>query len=191
MRISRVLHSLDNPRIEWVRKWNGNGVSKIIRSWGTKPTFNAVGYLWFAGMFGVLAALEANKIGLYLVPPFGATLSILLLLADAAIAQSYAVILGSVAGASVGTLISLFAQGAGMAVLAAVVALGAIELLRAYHPPGVALAMYPLLLHPGHWFPILVVLPFTAIAVGSAAILSKLVGKWPTYPKPLGKRAAR
>jgi hypothetical protein len=38
------------------------------------------------------------------------------------------------------------------------------------NPPGVALAMYPLLLHPGHWFPLSVVLPFTVIATGSAAL---------------------
>lgn len=168
-----------------------NIISKIIVSWGTKPTYNVVGYLWVAAMFGVLAALEANRVGLYLVPPFGATLSILLLLPESAIAQPYALIAGSVVGASVGTVISLFARGLGMAVLAAVVAFGVISLIRAYHPPGVALAIYPLLLHPGHWFPLLVVLPFTAVAVGSAALLSKLVEKWPAYPKPLGKEPMR
>jgi hypothetical protein len=64
-------------------------------------------------MFGVLAFLEFNKIGLYLVPPFGATLSILLLV---------------------------------------------------------------------------VVLPFTVIAVCSAAVLSRLVERWPSYPNPLGEK---
>lgn len=164
---------------------------RIHRSWGTKPTFNVAGYLWIAGMFGVLAALEANRVGLFLVPPFGATLSILLLLPDSAIAQPYALIVGSVVGTSVGTIMSLFAQGLGIAVLAAVVAFAVINLIHAYHPPGVALAIYPLLLHPGHWFPLLVVLPFTLIAVVSAALLSKLVDKWPAYPKPLGKGPAR
>ena len=73
-----------------------------------------------------------------------------------------------------GTLISLFTRGLGAAVLAAAVAFGVMTLIRAYHPPGVALAFYPVLLHPGNWFPLLVVLPFTAIAVGSAALLSRL-----------------
>lgn len=168
-----------------------NILSRIVESWGTEATFNLAGYLWVAAMFGVLACLEANRVGLYLVPPFGATLSILLLLPDAAIAQPYALIVGSVAGDSVGTLISMFARGLGMAVLAAVVAFGVISLIRAYHPPGVALAIYPLLLHPGNWFPLLVVLPFTLIAVGSAALLSKLVHKWPAYPKPLDKRSTK
>jgi hypothetical protein len=45
--------------------------------------------------------------------------------------------------------------------------------------------MYPLLLEPGHWFPLIVVLPFTLIAAGSAALLSRQVKKWPAYPKPL------
>ncbi|MGH9359260.1 MAG: HPP family protein [Terriglobia bacterium] len=164
-----------------------NLFSRIIRSWGTAPAFDMAGYLWMAGMFGVLAGLQSDKVGLFLVPPFGATLSILLLLPDATIAQPYALIVGSVAGASVGTIISLFTRGLGMAVLAAVVAFGVINLIRAYHPPGVALAIYPILLHPGNWFPLRVVLSFTVIAVGSAALLSKLVEKWPAYPKALGK----
>jgi CBS-domain-containing membrane protein len=60
-----------------------------------------------------------------------------------------------------------------------------VNLIHAYHPPGVALAMYPLLLRPGHWFPLEVVLPFTVAAVGSAAVLSRMVKSWHTYPKEL------
>jgi CBS-domain-containing membrane protein len=136
-------------------------------------------------MFGVLAVLEHNQIGLYLIPPFGATLTILLDLPEAPVAQPYALVTGSVVGASVGTLLSLFSRGAFMAIVAAVVAFGIVNLIHAYHPPGVALAMYPLLLHPGHWFPLVVVLPFTIVAAGSAALLSRLVEGWPGYPKPL------
>ena len=166
-------------------------VSRSVESWGARTHLNVAGYLWVAGMLGLLAALEANKIGLYLVPPFGATLTILLLLPDAAIAQPYSVIAGSVIGAGVGTITSLFGQGIGMAVVAAAVAFGVISLLRAFHPPGVALAIYPILLRPGHWFPLLVVLPFAAIAVMSASILSRLVRDWPSYPKPLIKAARK
>jgi CBS-domain-containing membrane protein len=167
-----------------------NAVSTIVSSWGTRGTFSLPGCLWLVGMFAVLAGLEANRIGLFLVPPFGATLSILLLLPDAAIAQPYALILGSVAGASVGTFVSLFAQGLGMAVVAAIAAFAVLTLLRAFHPPGVALAIYPILLRPGDWFPLAVVLPFTVVAVGSAAVLSRLVGGWPNYPKPLDESSA-
>jgi CBS-domain-containing membrane protein len=72
-----------------------------------------------------------------------------------------------------------------MAVLAATLACLVITLIRAFHPPAVALAMYPLLFHPGNWFPLVVVLPLTVIAVRSAAILSRLVDEWPAYPKRL------
>ncbi|HVB98820.1 MAG TPA: HPP family protein, partial [Candidatus Dormibacteraeota bacterium] len=94
-------------------------------------------------------------------------------------------------GAAVGTIASLWGQGIGMAVFAAVAAFAVIGLARAYHPPGIALAIYPILLRPGNWFPLLVVLPFTAAAVGSAALLSRVVHGWPAYPKPLGKDAGQ
>jgi CBS-domain-containing membrane protein len=85
----------------------------------------------------------------------------------------------------VGTLLSLFSHGSVIAILAAVAAFGIINLIHAFHPPGVALAMFPLLLHPGHWFPLSVVLTFTVVAAGSAALLIRLVSEWPVYPKPL------
>lgn len=146
------------------------------------------GYLWVAGMFGLLGALEANRIGLYLAPPFAATLTILLLLPEASIAQPYALIVGSVGGAGVGTALGFFGQGLGMAVLAMIAAFVLISSIHAYHPPGVALAVYPILLHPGHWFPVAVVLPFTVGAVVSAAALSRWNQGWPAYPKPLRDR---
>jgi len=82
----------------------------------------------------------------------------------------------------VGTGIGLFGSGIGMAALAMIAAFAVISLIHAYHPPGVALASIPVLLHPGHWFPLLVVLPFTALAVGSTAAMSKWLRAWPEYP---------
>ena len=158
---------------------------QIVRRWGTQSNLNIVEYVWILSMFGVLAILRDIRIGLYLIPPFGATLTILLDLPEAPVAQPFALIVGSVVGASVGTLLSLFSRGSLVAIIAAVLAFGVINFIHAYHPPGVALAMYPLLLHPGRWFPLAVVLPFTVIAAGSAALLSILVKQWPTYPKPL------
>jgi CBS-domain-containing membrane protein len=152
--------------------------------WGTKPELFIPGYLWALSMFGILAVLEFDKVGLYLLPPFGATPFILLFLPDAPIAQPYALIVGSVVGASVGTLLSLFARGLGMAVLAAIVACLVICVVHAFHPPAVALALYPVLFYPGNWFPLVVVLPFAVIAVCSAAVLSRLVDKWPAYQSP-------
>ena len=57
--------------------------STVVRCWGTRPTLRLSGYLWVAAMFGVLAILEVNRIGVFLVPPFGATPTILMLLPDA------------------------------------------------------------------------------------------------------------
>jgi CBS-domain-containing membrane protein len=159
--------------------------STVVRCWGTRPTLRMSGYLWVAAMFGVLAVLEANRIGVFLVPPFGATLTILMLLPDAPVAQPYALMVGSVCAAAVGTGISFFGSGLGMAVLAMIAACVVISLIHAYHPPAVALASIPVLLHPGRWFPLVVVLPFTAAAVGSAAAMSKWVRGWPEYPKSL------
>ncbi|MBN9617681.1 MAG: HPP family protein [Acidobacteriales bacterium] len=157
----------------------------VLCSWGTTFRGNAAHYLWVLLMFAVLAGLKHNRIGLFLVPPFGATLTLLLVLPEASVAQPWAVVAGSVAGAATGVLLSLVARGSVMAILAAVLAFAVMNLIRAYHPPGVALAMYPLLLHTGLWFPLDVVLPFTLAAAGSAALLSRLVRTWPAYPKPL------
>src|ERR1700757_3745452 len=163
----------------------GHFCSNVVRCWGTRPTLRLGGYLWVAAMFGLLAALEANRIGVFLVPPFGATLTILMLLPDAPVAQPYALIAGSVCAAAVGTGISSLGNGPGIAVLAMIAAFVVISLIHAYHPPAVALASIPVLLHPGHWFPVLVVLPFTVAAVGSAAAMSKWLPGWPVYPKSL------
>jgi len=157
----------------------------VVRCWGTKPTLRLGGYLWVAAMFGVLAVLEANRIGVFLVPPFAATLTILMLLPETPVAQPYALIVGSVCGAAVGTGVSFLGSGLGMAVLAMIAAFVVISSIHAYHPPGVALASIPVLLHTGHWFPLAVVLPFTAAAVVSAAAMSKWLRGWPKYPKSL------
>ncbi len=160
----------------------------VVRAWGTHSRPNLAQYAWITMMFGILAALEHNRLGLFLVPPFGATLTILLMLPDASVAQPYAVVAGSVAGAATGAALSLFARGSAMAIVAAIVAFGVMNIIRAYHPPGVALAMYPLLLHTGLWFPLGVVLPFAVAAAASASILSWLVPSWPAYPRPLRTR---
>jgi CBS-domain-containing membrane protein len=94
------------------------------------------------------------------VPPFAATMTILLYLPDVSLAQPFAVVFGSALGAAIGTALSLFLGfGPGIATVAALIALIVLPLLRAYHPPGVALAMYPPLSHPGVWFAVQVALP--------------------------------
>jgi CBS domain-containing membrane protein len=160
-----------------------------IRRWGTRSRLNIAEYAWFLSMFGILALLEHDRIGLLLIPPFGATLTILIDIPETPVAQPYPLVVGSVVGASIGTLLNLFASGGLMAIVAAVSTFAIINLIHAYHPPGIALAMFPLLLHTGHWFPLTVVLPFTVTAAGSVALLSRLIQRWPTYPRSLRVRA--
>ncbi|MGB8478261.1 MAG: HPP family protein [Acidobacteriaceae bacterium] len=164
-----------------------NLCASVVDSWGTKVKFSLQAYLWFLILLAALALLTRNQYGLYLVPPFLATLSILHFLPDVAIAQPYAVVSGSVVGASIGTLVSRLGHGPIFAALAAATAFIVLHQLRAYHPPGVALALYPALLHTLSTFPFLVVLPFTVLAVGATTLFSKLSPQWPQYPLPLKK----
>ncbi|MHB1794153.1 MAG: HPP family protein [Acidobacteriaceae bacterium] len=163
--------------------------TSVVDSWGTKLRFSLGAYLWFLIMLAFLAVLQMKRIGLYLVAPFQATLTILHLIPDAAIAQPYAVVVGSVCGASVGTLMTVAGHSVWIAIASVAIAFVVIHLLRAYHPPGVALALYPALLHPGRWFPVTVVLPFTVTAVVSATLFSRMSRHWPKYPLPLRKRS--
>ena len=120
-------------------------------------------------LLGALAWLGAARNAIFLVPPFGATLAILLYLPDVPIARARAVMGGSLLGASIGTLLAaLLGAGPFTAVLAAFVAAVVLTGSRLFHPPGIALAMYPALLHPGVWFALEVVLPFTLIATLTA-----------------------
>ncbi len=139
-----------------------------------------------AVLLGILVSLDRRHDGIFLVPPFAATMTILLYLPDVSIAQPFTIVFGSAFGAAIGTALA-FALGFGpsIAMAAALAALIVLPLVRAYHPPGVALAMYPALLHPGRWFAIEVVLPFTLAAVISAALMSRLLRGWPRYPAPL------
>ena len=77
-------------------------VCRILHSRGATSKLSIAQYIWVMCILCVLAALEANKIGLFLVPSFGATPTILLVLPEVAIAQPYALIAGSVTGAGVG-----------------------------------------------------------------------------------------
>ena len=161
-------------------------LSRIIARWGTLQRPALFGCVWMAGLLGVLAWLDDRYGGMFLIPPFAATITILLYLPHASVAQPFAIIVGSVLGAAIGSVASvLLGFGTGVAMAAALVALITLPMLRAYHPPGVALAMYAPLLHCGLWYAIQVVLPFTLVAVASAVVMSRLLRSWPQYPAPL------
>ena len=142
-----------------------------------------LGCLWMACLLGALTWLDLRDGAIFLLPPFAATLTILVYLPNTPVAQPVAVVCGSVFGAATGTVFSLvLGSGAGVAMLAALAAMIMLPLLRVFHPPGTALAMCPALLHLGPWFALEVVLPFTLVAVISWAAISRLLTGLPRYP---------
>jgi CBS-domain-containing membrane protein len=160
-------------------------LGRMLKSWCTRHRSDMLGCLWMAVLLGSLTWLDFRDGGLFLIPPFAATLTILVCQPNVPIAQPIAVVFGSVFGAAIGTVFSvLLGFGPGAALLAALTAMIILPLLRVFHPPAVALAMCPALLHSGAWFAIQVVLPFTLSAVISRAVLSRLVSNWPRYPAP-------
>jgi CBS-domain-containing membrane protein len=170
-----------------IRRW----VCMALACWRSERRASLPNALWFVSLLAVMAGLDylsGDRIlsrCIWLVPPFAATLSILLLLPASPIAQPLPVVIGSTVGAGIGSIAAMAVHGPIFAVVAAALALLVLSALRTYHPPGVALSMYPLLLYPGHLFAIEVVLPFTLVAVGSSALLSRYVASWPRYPLPL------
>jgi CBS-domain-containing membrane protein len=161
-------------------------LGRILARWGAAGRATVWGRLWIAVLLFALVWLQRRTGGMLLVPPFAATMTILLYLPDVPIAQPFAVVAGSTAGAAIGTLLcALLGAGAETAAVAALTALIVLPMLRAFHPPGVALALYPALVHPGTWFAVQVVLPFTLAAVISASVWSRIVGGWPRYPRAL------
>ncbi|MEM3857741.1 MAG: HPP family protein [Thermoprotei archaeon] len=138
-------------------------------------------YLW---LFTVLLpfALASGNAAIYLFPPFAATATIILFIPSANLAQPYPVIVGSTIGATLGDALSLFEHGPIWAALAAALSAFVMNAVKAYHPPGVALSLYPLLLRPPVSFPLTTVLPFTLLVTFSSAGLSRLLDRWPKYP---------
>jgi CBS-domain-containing membrane protein len=157
--------------------------SRMVKGWCTANRTALLGCLWMAGLLGALTWLDLRDGAIFLLPPFAATLTILVYLPNTPVAQPVAVVCGSVFGAATGTVFSLvLGSGAGVAVLAALAAMIMLPLLRIFHPPAAALAMCSALLHLGPWFALEVVLPFTLVAVISWAVISRLLRGLSRYP---------
>ena len=171
--------------MKWPLRTNADEPDEAAPRLWRRVALPALGTVWMAILLGALAWLDRRHGGMLLVPPFATTTSILLYLPQVSIARPLAIVVGCTFGAAIGTVASLvIGFGPGVAVLAAFVALIALHWGRVYHPPGVALAMYASLLHPGLWFPVEIVLPFTLCAVISAMMMSRLLREWPCYPSP-------
>lgn len=144
--------------------------------------------LWAAALLMLLAAMDRplNQVSIFLVPPCAAMLSILIYLPQQPVAQPLPVIAGSTLSAALGTVVAAFTHGPWAAAIVASILLFALPRAGLYHPPAIALSMYPLLLKPGPWFPLVVVLPFTILAVTTHILLSRIIPAWPRYPRRHG-----
>jgi HPP family len=102
---------------------------RIVAHWGASQRPPLVGVMWMVVLLGILVWLDDPHEGMFLVPPFAATMSILLCLPNVPIAQPFAVVVGSVLGAAIGTVLSmLLGFGPGVAMVAALTALIALPL---------------------------------------------------------------
>ncbi|MGQ3672550.1 HPP family protein [Xanthobacter sp. TB0136] len=163
-----------------------NFFHRVISRWGTTEQPFLPGMIWIFTLLLGLAYLDKENIGLLLIPPFAASMTVILYLPQSPTAQPFAVVFGATIGTMIGTAAcQIFGTGPLIAAASAFVALTALPKMRAYHPPGVALALFPPLFHTSIWFPITIVLPFTLVVVISASVLSRLVPSWPQYPRPL------
>ncbi len=142
-------------------------------------------YVWFAVILGLFALVDHHpwEVTAFLVPPFGATLSLVASLPQQPVSQPLPVVLGGTIGAAIGSLIALAGHGPILAALAALMVFLILPPLGLYYPPAVALGIFPVLVKTTPWFPLLSVLPFTVIAVWSFAVLSRHVKGWPVYPR--------
>jgi hypothetical protein len=91
-------------------------LGRMLKSWCTLHRPDMLGCLWMAVLLGSLTWLDFRDGGLFLIPPFAATLTILVYQPNVSIAQPIAVVCGSLLGAAIGTVLSvLLGFGAGRA----------------------------------------------------------------------------
>lgn len=142
-------------------------------------------YVWFIVILGAFAVLDHKPwaVTAFLVPPYGATLSLIVSLPQQPVSQPFPVVVGGTVGAGLGSVIALWGHGPIWAAVAALAVFVILPPLGLYFPPAVALAIFPVLIKTTPWFPFLSVLPFTALATGSAALLSRYFTQWPRYPR--------
>jgi CBS-domain-containing membrane protein len=111
-------------------------IGRMLKSWCTLHQPAMLGCLWMAVLLGPLTWLDLRDGGIFLIPPFAATLAILVYQPNVPIAQPIAVVCGSLLGAAIGTVLSvLLGFGPGVALLAALTAVIMLPLLRVFHPP--------------------------------------------------------
>ncbi|KPN63480.1 CBS domain-containing membrane protein [Aliiroseovarius crassostreae] len=153
----------------------------ILRSFGpaiagasaTEALRAGVGALFGLGLVGLLLLSPDIdlRLGLYLVAPFGATSVLLFAVPNSPLAQPWSAIVGNTVAALIGVAVCLLVADPVLRVALAVgLAIVAMVLCRAVHPPAGAVAMTAALSpdvisHLGFWFAL------TPIAVGTTALV--------------------
>lgn len=127
----------------------------------------------------VVSLLGVRAGGQYLLAPMGAAAVLLFAVPESPLARAYNVIVGNAASAAVGVLTVRWVSDPVLAAaLACALAIAAMSLLGALHPPGGAVAMTaviggPMIAATGFWFVGVVVVNSIAL-LGAAAIWRRL-----------------
>lgn len=166
---------------------------QIVRSFGpvvarTSPVeavragFGALIGLGLTGLF-LLSPEVDLRLGLYLVAPFGATSVLLFAVPNSPLAQPWSAVVGNTVAALVGVAVSMYVGDPVLRIALAVgLAITAMIMLRAVHPPAGAVAMTaamsPAAVHGlGFWFALTPIATGTAALVFVAILYAKLTGR--------------
>ncbi|MDP5305512.1 HPP family protein [Paracoccus spongiarum] len=131
----------------------------------------------------LLSPVVDPQLGLYLIAPFGATSVLVFAVPSSPLAQPFTAIVGNAVSALVGVAACLLiADPLARIALAVGVAIAAMILCRALHPPGGAVAMTAAMspgpvLDLGWWFALCPVALGTAALVGAAILYGRPTGR--------------
>lgn len=151
----------------------------------------SLGALLGIGLAAAVAlALGRGDLGLYLIAPFGASAVLLFAVPNSPLAQPWSAIAGNTVSAIAAlAVVQVMPDGGAAAAVAVGLAILAMHLARALHPPGGAVALVAALQPEavralGWHFPVAPVLAGTAFLVGVAMLYAPLAGRRYPFRQP-------
>lgn len=119
----------------------GPAITAVPRSEAFRAGLGACVGLAMAGLF-VLSPIVDSRFGLYLIAPLGATSVLIFAVPNSPLAQPWSAIVGNTVSALVGVAVCMAVADPTLRIALAVgLAITAMSLVRALHPPGGAVAM--------------------------------------------------